>query len=379
MQTFDYILSIILLLGAFLAFFLALVIFKIKYGNLKANKLVSLFCISTTAFLIRGLLLSSGLYNRFPLVTELLDNMRYFWGPSLYLYVKVIFDPDLRFKKYDIIHLLPVTLNIIIKSKIYFSPAEYQVQYLTHWLDGSLVCPEMIWDTLSRIIFYICFGFYIISSIRFHRKFKEKILESSPFGKIYLSWIRTFTYSLFPGLVLWLLFGIVIILGNPLRYFFFSLNLFISFLVFFCVLKILMQPEILYMAKPLKSKKKYDASYLSSRDADIYLDKIKWMMEQDQIYLDPDLDLTRLAEKLTIPKNYLSQIINEKTGKTFNDLINFYRIEKIKELLKDPARKEETVLTLAFEVGFNSKAPFNKAFKKCTGESPITFRKKHIT
>jgi AraC-like DNA-binding protein len=340
---------------------------------------LSLFCIGTTLYLIRGLLLLSGLYTHCPLLTELIGNGRYFLGPALYFYIKITVDPDLHFKKFDIIHLVPVTLNLIINSPFYFSSTAYQVQFLTDWLDTSFVRPEFFWDLFSRLMFVGFFCFYIIISVRFHREFRKNILESSTFGEIYLSWIRIFTYALSLSLLVWIACAFFIAVGYHLRYFLYSMNLIISFLVFFCILRILMRPEILYMARPVKSGKKYQASYLTKENADLYFEKIKCMMEQEQDYLDPDLDLAQLSEKLSISKNYLSQIINDKTGKTFNDFINCYRIEKIKKLLQDPNRKEETILMLAFTVGFNSKTPFYNAFKKLTGESPIAFRKKHIT
>jgi len=379
MQTFHNIASLIILFGAFLAFFSSLVFFKIKHGNIKANRFLSLFCFTTMAYLLRGFLLLNGFFTRFPLAVEFMDNMRYILGPALFFYIKTAIDPDYRFKKTDIFHLAPVMLNLIIRSPFYFIDTEYQVQHLTNWLDGPFIRPEIFWEPLSQVLFFGSFCFYIISSIRFHLKFKEKIRESSCFGPFYLSWIRIFTYALSLSLFIWVIAAIPVVLGRPLRYSFYSMNLLVSFLVFFCVMKIISWPEILFMAKPLKSRKKYNASYLTDREAELFLEKIKYLMEHKEEYIDPDLDLPKLAAQLSIPKNYLSQIINEKTGKSFNDFINHYRIEKIKAWFKDPARQNETILALAFEAGFNSKASFNHVFKKFTGESPITFRKKYIT
>ena len=58
----------------------------------------------------------------------------------------------------------------------------------------------------------------------------------------------------------------------------------------------------------------------------------------------------------------------------FNDFINEYRIEELKKLLNDPKNNNFTLLSLAFEAGFNSKASFNRAVKKLTGKSPSALK-----
>lgn len=64
-------------------------------------------------------------------------------------------------------------------------------------------------------------------------------------------------------------------------------------------------------------------------------------------------------------------------NKHFFDFVNEYRIEKAKELLTHPERKEYTVLEILYEVGFNSKSSFNTAFKKRTGLTPTEYRRKN--
>ncbi|MNR66287.1 DNA-binding transcriptional activator FeaR [compost metagenome] len=61
--------------------------------------------------------------------------------------------------------------------------------------------------------------------------------------------------------------------------------------------------------------------------------------------------------------------------KHFFDFVNEYRIEKAKEILKDPLQKELTILEILYKVGFNSKSSFSSSFKKYTGKTPTDFRK----
>ncbi|RPI73497.1 MAG: AraC family transcriptional regulator [Desulfobacteraceae bacterium] len=378
MSTFDYIASVIFFFGSSLALFSAVVMITIKTGNPKANRWLGLFCLSTAALLTRGFLLHSGFYTHLPLFTEWIDNLRYFLPFTILFYVKTVAFPDFRLKKWDLLHLGPVAFNIVIKWPDYFNTSDQQIRYLAQWLDSSLMQSGFYADLISRVIFNLHFMVCLVWALIIYRKSKDTIMRATPFGKVYISWIRLFTFPFLPSYVIWVP-GALLLAGRfSMRYFYCSLNLFVSMLVFFFVYRVFTRPEILFMARAQKAAKKYNASYLTPAEAEIHFKKLLNLMEEKEVYLDPDLTLFVLADQLAIHKNYLSQIINEKTNRTFNDFINAYRIEKVKKLLTDPERKEATILDLAFEAGFNSKTPFNNAFKRQTGESPIAWRKKNL-
>lgn len=93
-------------------------------------------------------------------------------------------------------------------------------------------------------------------------------------------------------------------------------------------------------------------------------------MEENKPYLDPELSLQKLARQLGIQANALSRLINDGTGRNFNDFINVYRVQDMMNMLRSGEQKTQTLLGIAFDCGFNSKATFNRAFKKATGLSP---------
>jgi AraC-like DNA-binding protein len=64
-------------------------------------------------------------------------------------------------------------------------------------------------------------------------------------------------------------------------------------------------------------------------------------------------------------------------NKTFYDLVNGYRVEEAKRLLLDPKSKNNKILAIAFDSGFNSKTTFNTVFKKFTGFTPSDFKEQH--
>ena len=101
-----------------------------------------------------------------------------------------------------------------------------------------------------------------------------------------------------------------------------------------------------------------------------YKSKLETYMQQHKPYTNPGLTLNELAQKLKLAPHLLSKIINEGYNKNFFDFVNEYRIEEFKQRFEDPRNKHFTLLAIAFEVGFNSKTAFNRAFKKMTQQTP---------
>lgn len=98
--------------------------------------------------------------------------------------------------------------------------------------------------------------------------------------------------------------------------------------------------------------------------------KLLGLLQEEKIYEDPELTLTQVAKQLQSNPSFISMVVNRGFGLNFNDFINQFRIEAVKEMLKKGEHKKQTLLGIAYECGFNSKATFNRAFKKVTGLTP---------
>ncbi|MFA7327520.1 MAG: helix-turn-helix domain-containing protein [Candidatus Kapaibacterium sp.] len=122
-----------------------------------------------------------------------------------------------------------------------------------------------------------------------------------------------------------------------------------------------------------KISNKYLKSGLSEEKmSEINIKLIQYMKEQKP-YLDSDINLKNLSDKISVSTNQLSQVINDKHNKNFFDFINTYRIDEMTELMKEPSNQNFTLLTLAYNSGFNSKSTFNSTFKKLTGKTPSEY------
>ncbi len=69
--------------------------------------------------------------------------------------------------------------------------------------------------------------------------------------------------------------------------------------------------------------------------------------------------------------------INIEFNKNFYNYINYHRIRYAEKFLKDHNKKDETILTIAYNSGFQSKTSFNNYFKKINGMTPSEYRKSH--
>lgn len=107
----------------------------------------------------------------------------------------------------------------------------------------------------------------------------------------------------------------------------------------------------------------------------LVVDKLMESMETEKLYMNPLLNLQLLADKLNITPNHLSLVLNDCVGNNFYDFINSYRVDEVKRRLVDPKYKNQTLLSISGDCGFNSKSAFNRIFKNFTGKTPSQFQK----
>ncbi len=123
------------------------------------------------------------------------------------------------------------------------------------------------------------------------------------------------------------------------------------------------------------SSDKYANSHLDPQMSEDLQQKLLAYLDSEKPYLNQKLSLVQVATHLGTSSNALSQVINGSMGKTFNDLINEYRLKEVKYKLLDPQEGHKKILALAYESGFQSKASFNRIFKKHEGVSPQDFKR----
>jgi AraC-like DNA-binding protein len=124
----------------------------------------------------------------------------------------------------------------------------------------------------------------------------------------------------------------------------------------------------------MEAHKKYQKSGIDENLLAMYEEKIIQHMKTNKPYLNAELSLDDLSKQISIPKHHITQTLSAKVGKSFYQFINEFRIEEA--IVKLKKSKDESILSLAYDVGFNSKSSFNFYFKKVTGYTPSAYKKR---
>ena len=115
---------------------------------------------------------------------------------------------------------------------------------------------------------------------------------------------------------------------------------------------------------------KYSSSALSDEKREALKHKLEKAIRKNKIFLQPDLTLEKLSQRLGVNSKYLSQVIHEDFLSGFSDFINRLRVNEASRLMLNPAYAHISFEGIADLVGFGSKSTFNKAFKKFMNVTP---------
>jgi AraC-like DNA-binding protein len=128
----------------------------------------------------------------------------------------------------------------------------------------------------------------------------------------------------------------------------------------------------------IEKKETLVRSTLPESQQRIIVEQLEALMQSRKYYTDPDIDLEQLSAIAHISRHHISEALNQYAHKTFYQFLNEYRIREILQML-DKCKSSDVrpnILSLAFEVGFNSKSSFNLYFKKSTGLTPSEYLKR---
>jgi AraC-like DNA-binding protein len=110
------------------------------------------------------------------------------------------------------------------------------------------------------------------------------------------------------------------------------------------------------------------------------LETLRELMEEQKLHRHDGLTIAVLAARLAIPEYRLRRLINRRLGhRNFSSFVNGYRLAEARAALADPVQASVPILTIALDTGFQSLAPFNRAFKMTAGMTPREYRRQHLT
>lgn len=120
---------------------------------------------------------------------------------------------------------------------------------------------------------------------------------------------------------------------------------------------------------------KYRFNKLKEDTAETITQRLKEYMVTERPYMNPDLKLINVAERLDVTPQMLSQVLNTCLNTRFNDYINQYRVEVFKDVINSEDKNKYTLQSLAKRCGFSSYSTFFRAFKELTGQTPNEYIK----
>jgi len=291
------------------------------------------------------------------------------YGPIFYLYAQGVIFRDFKLSSKNLLHLVPFlvcTISILALTKLDPISSEEMIKNDLPWqfyLISSLIYAH----------FFVYLGLTYKSLRKYRKIIKNKY---SHIDQINLDWLSFSINTL--GLLTFVSFIHNLIgLAENRTVFMVTLFLLLIFIFFFVnkvILKALRQPEI-FAGIAHNETAKYMGSNLTSDQIEEYKKQLLALISSEKPFLDPQVSLSDLSEKLSVSTKHLSQVINQSFNKSFFDFINSYRIQEAQKILKESKDEKMTVLEVMFDVGFNSKSSFNTAFKKETGQTPTEFRK----
>tara|TARA_R110002012_G_scaffold319389_1_gene539599 strand:- start:8109 stop:9143 length:1035 start_codon:yes stop_codon:yes gene_type:complete len=269
----------------------------------------------------------------------------------LFLFIKYQYSQKTNFTKLDYLYFIPNILFFIIE----FLESNYS--------EGLLILdiPELILEFI--FLSYLLQSFYVL--------FKQKI---NRWMLIFLTpLILLVGYALINEILYWFTLNEIVISDHE---HFGSYTIILIALLFYGIaFKLVISPEDIL---PSTETKKYKNSNLNEELIAKYRTQLIELMEQEDSYKDPLLSIQKVSEKLEIPRQYISEILNVHMDTSFQDFVNNYRVEAFIDCLEKDQYNHLTLMGIANEVGFNSKSTFYTYFKKIKGLTPLEYKKKHV-
>lgn len=336
--------------------------------NIIANVFLGLFIITVGLAMLEIPLFYKNFHLSHPYLFEIIGLSRFLSAPFLYISILYFTSMCKEFEPKNLWHFLPFILFLIFRIPFFITGKN---------IEFNVEERKIVFFILQNAMPLQILIYWILSFVTLQKHLKS---------------IKEFSSSIEKNDLLWLKYFLLILLLIVFAWFnllFFDLKNLIDmtpFIYLFCVFFLayfsLQQREIFDFSESelnelsaVRIYKKENSKRVSENRLDELNEKLKILLNSDKLYLDNDLSLPKLAEKLGATSNETSFLINELYQENFYNFINKHRIEEAKKLLLSEKYNQLNILGIAYEAGFNSKTTFNTTFKKYVGMSPTAFVK----
>ena len=333
-------------------------VFIIKNKNKHiSTSIFTLLLFLTGLTLLHEVLATSGITSRFPFLYYTPTLFSLSIAPLFYLFIKSRIKQSLSV--FDGLHLVIPVIQFLGYLSIGFRSVSYKYDLWRNPTFKALMDIESALFSVS-LICYGALSLYLLHKPKQHMHFwqEDQLSWLRSVAKVFLAIAAMESADFIGKLIVGHRFGELFYL---LRIsFFVAIVLWIAY----HAIKVL-NPDTIYMTTPERTN-----SLLSTSESTALKQELARLFEEDKIHLNSDLNLRILAEYLGTTEKKCSNLISTEMGSNFNQYVNSWRITEFKKKVMDEKHKSFTLLSLAYECGFQSKSTFNRAFKMLNGVSP---------
>ena len=263
-------------------------------------------------------------------------------------------------------HFVPFFLFCVYAAAVLF-PNRYADSQIPFYLP-----PSMVWVIrhlfLGQAILYWALSFFLL---RRHRRQIKRF--SATVEQIDLRWITFILFAVLAMTVLWLLGKNYPPIAALVPIGYFALTVFMAYHS--------LNQRVIYpvdndqLPEVIEAISTPDKQYarLTEDQVQLLQNKVHKLVVDNELFLDPLLNLQSLADKVGIGTHELSFVLNRGFGKNFYQYINELRVAEAKRLLVHPDFRNKDMAGIAIYAGFNSRTTFYAAFKKITGITPKAY------
>jgi len=335
MEPYFNIWTVLLTVAALQGVFIALMIF---WRKSKINHLLGALTLSFSICLIYYIIFWTNSLSFFPNEIQVLGRFTYLIGPLMLFYIK----SDSRKLYFKPVHFVPFILYIFLFPISQISGAKNFFDLFQN----------------AHLIIYLVLVFSAV--------IKDK--GTTTLSKKLYRWRLSLAWSYFGYVASFGLYYILVWTDNLRSDYDYAISVASSIFIYYIGIQGFQKQELLKVYE----NGKYTNSLLPKSAAVSILSKVRKFMDDEKPYLDSSLKMNEFAKSVGLSPHDVSQVINEMEGKNFKDFINQYRVEEAKAHLR--SSKEQKIIHVAYDSGFNNKVSFYNAFKKFTGFSPSEYK-----
>jgi AraC-like DNA-binding protein len=295
------------------------------------------------------------------------------FGPLIYFYIQSTLDPNFKITKKQRRHFYPVLIDFVPSFTAIFFILGVILNRIKNnpgpW--GAFIDDYQVYADIPR---WISVTIYVYLSYKYLAAYKAKHPAGLNGQSINFKWVKQLVVTFIIFQSVWLVYLIPYVIP---KYSNWMLDTFDWYPIYIPMVILIYWLGIkgYIVQAALKKKTALSSNILSEETIQLTKEALIKAMETDKLFLNPELNVSILAQQIAIPQKTISAVLNQHMEKSFNEFINGYRVAAFKEKIGQPGMEQLTIAGVAAECGFNSQATFQRTFKEITGLSPSAYLK----